>query len=254
MERRLKALGRGQQRVRLLRPLAGPDQPLGRARVARPLQVERHPVWIWGRFEQQGFGDPPVPQSLARWRQAFVQRLTDERMGKAHGQAVGRCLQQPGVDSRVDDVEQVCLGRLGHRAQQPQRNLLTDDRRDLEGRVGRIAESLQAAFDDFAQERRHGRLVQLAECPRLVALLEEALFFQRSQQLADIQRIAVRVLFQIGDKPRLVRFAECCPRGDERAHGVGLEPPQVETNGSTSRTRSGSSACNGCRCVTSSDR
>ena len=52
-----------------------------------------------------------------------------------------------------------------------------------------------------------------------------AKLFEGGQQLADVQRVAVRAVFEIGEQTSFIRGAELCPRRDERVHGIGVHMP-----------------------------
>lgn len=179
-QRRLVALDRRQPGIAPPRALAGLEQPLGRARVARLLPVVGDDVGIrpWlPQHGQQRLADLPVDAATPRRREPLVQRLADERVREADAHPI-RCLhQQPGL-RRLLDYPSKAPSPTRATAAVCQHDLLANHRREGEEPRRLRAESRHPPVDDLSQQRRHAHPRQVAQRPTSALGPRDAFLFQ----------------------------------------------------------------------------
>ena len=217
-----------------MRPQPGADQPVDRARVARPLEVVGHRVGVGVRRRGQRLAGPAVPaRAGAAAERPLVERLADERVGEAHARAVRRLRQQP---RRRSPARRGRAGRPRPRSPTAAQSAsgtswpmtaATASSRRVSG-----ASRATPPGDDLPQQRRHGRAGQVAERPAVARPAQRALALERAQQLAQEERVALGAPGQVARPAGRGRpSASGVARRDERADGRRVQRAQVEPRG-----------------------
>ena len=132
--------------------------------------------------------DAAVQARAARLGQAVLERRAQQRVGeRVLARAPARLDQQPGLDGRVEHVEQRPLVDVDDVLEQLELEVAADQRRGAEHGLGLVGQPRDAAGDHVAQPRRDA----VADARR--ALDGQAALGQVAGELLDEERVAVRL-------------------------------------------------------------
>ncbi len=130
-ERRLEPIARGDEGVGALRPISGFDQPLGRAFVARLVEMMGHVIRVGIWTVQQGFRDLPMPRSALERDRLTIQRLVEQCVAETVTMTVSHLLNQMGGLTFLNRRRKNDVTSSTHLLPQRERHFCADDRPNL---------------------------------------------------------------------------------------------------------------------------
>ena len=191
------------------------QQPYGRARISRSLEVVGHRSRRGFTHGCERLRHLPMQSPPPNRRDALIQRLPDQHMRESHPRLAPRLRQETCRERPLRDTLDRPLVHLRHRRPCVQGHSLPDHGGDLQQPLRLLAEPHHAPVDHLPQQRRDRDRLQCIEAR--AACVYRPLLLESAKQLGREERVPLCAPREVRDEACLIPRGETVTGADEVA-------------------------------------